>query len=483
MDTCVNKLMIKQNSKDNKLYQTQTFTVPEHVESIAIRVEASVKAWLTCMVYDEMNELRAQFMNISTPQPIIIHKEQEKTSPYTIYGNIGAGRWKADIVMIADKVVEENKEWCTVQILYNEIDTEVQSDLCAWQTPGKPIFHLADFHAKNVKENKARWYKGDFHTHTIYTDGKMTREENMVSATKQGLDFFVATDHNIIPTSWFDETDTLVIPGIEVTAPLGHYNILGANKSPFCNHRMIDMLSEEGMNKIIHDDYGDALVSINHPFLTEWKWLFKETPLASVHCLEICNDPTYSANEKATELALVAWTILLNDGHTITGIGGSDSHLKPTETYEGSDKPSLIGDPGTFVYCDHLSTEQVLLHVKQGNVTVSRGERIDFQFNDLLPGSNSDGRNGTIKAFVKTNEAVYFEWIVNGEIVKRDDAKESSYTFDFTNDDAYKWIRVDVRYEDGRFYGFTNPIYFGKKQPELKTWGELLTKMEERAND
>src|SRR5690606_21668950 len=137
-------------------------------------------------------------------------------------------------------------------------------------------------------------------------------------------------------------------------------NLISVSKSPFCNQRLKDMFSEEGMNQIINDDYGQTIISINHPFLTVWKWKFTETLLEKIDTIEICNDPTYSDNEKATELALIAWNHLLNDGYQITGIGGSDSHLKPTETYEDSDIPSLIGDPGTFVYCDQLSATNIV---------------------------------------------------------------------------------------------------------------------------
>src|SRR5690625_7534503 len=91
------------------------------------------------------------------------------------------------------------------------------------------------------------------------------------------------------------------------------------------------MYTEEGMNKILTADYGNAVISINHPFLTEWKWLLSETPLNKIDTMEIWNDPTYPYNVKATERALLAWNYLLNDGYNITGIGGSDSHFKPTE--------------------------------------------------------------------------------------------------------------------------------------------------------
>ncbi|MEH7273665.1 CehA/McbA family metallohydrolase [Neobacillus vireti] len=475
------ELVVTHDENNFLLNKGMTFNVPKDVTSISIKVNIDQPMWFSYMVYDGQKELRAQFLKGNAPQPVVIHTERGKTSPYTISGPILTGEWTLDVSIEKNEGRVYRSDLCTCIISFNE-ETNNVSDALSWQDPQSASFYLKNFQANKVFNESKKWYKGDFHTHCIYSDGKMTREENMVSAANQKLDFYVATDHNVLPTSWFDGSDILVIPGVEVSALLGHCNLISVNKSPYCNQRLRDMYTEEGMNRILKDDYGHSIVSINHPFLTEWKWKFTETPLEFIDTLEICNDPTYSYNENATEWALIAWNHLLNDGYQITGIGGSDSHMKPTETYEDSKEPSLIGDPGTFVYCDGLSANQVVNGLKKGNVTVSRGERIQFQIDDLISGDYCGLVEGMAKASVSTDEAIYFEWVVDGEVVTREKGNTSEYTFRY-QDDTYHWIRVDVRYEDGRFYGFANPIFFGRKEPSLTKWGQVLDLMKEIVND
>ena len=96
-----------------------------------------------------------------------------------------------------------------------------------------------------VEANQAaeKWYKGDFHTHTVYSDGKMTRERNIESAKNQKLDFFVATDHNIMTHYWPVDHEVVMFPGTELTSPLGHANFLFAEKPIFTNCGLEDMYS------------------------------------------------------------------------------------------------------------------------------------------------------------------------------------------------------------------------------------------------
>lgn len=473
------KLEIKQANDSHQLNQQHHFTVPKNVQSVSIEVKNEQYMWLTYIIHDQQ-KVRGQFLKGSTPQPLIIHQEQEKSSPYTTFGVIQDGEWTLDLSIIAREEVKANNNWCTITITFNESsDINNQADLYLWQASqqSESLLHVNNDKVFNKQKG---WYKGDFHTHTTFSDGKMTREENMVSAKNQKLDFFVATDHNLVPTSWFDETEILVIPGVEVTSPvIGHFNIISTNNSPFGNNRLVDMFSEEGMNRILTDDYGDAVISINHPFLPNFKWKITKTPLEKVDAMEIWNDPTFSDNIQATELALQAWNHLLNAGYRITGIGGSDSHNKPTEIYDGSSEPSLIGDPGTFVHCKQLTAKNIVDSVKAGHVIVSRGELIQFQIEDFISGDVCNLQNGVANASVDTERSIYFEWIVDGKVVKKDKGNYSNFHFNFKDESRYHWIRIDVRNEDGSLYGFSNPIYFGEKEPTIKIWGEILQLMEE----
>lgn len=478
LDTINIELLDDSSEKEmNKIF---AFDVAGSVQTISLQLYNTKNIWGTYLVYDSIGQLRAQYLTGKTPQPVIIHEQQKQASPYTISGPIVAGTWTIDFV--ATIIPQEKIENPFLEVQFNTEKNNQSENELYWNQQDASGLLLSTSNSGQLVNSEARWYKGDFHTHTIYSDGQMTREENMGSAKNQQLDFFVATDHNIVPTSWVNDPSILVLPGIEVTAPHGHFNIINTNTSPFIENRLEDMLTEEGMNKIINSHYGNAIISINHPFLTEWKWLFENTPLYIVDTLEIWNDPSYPANPEATEWALTAWDILIKDGHKITGIGGSDSHLKPNERYEGSKEASIIGDPGTFVYCEGLSTNNLIDAVKKGHVFVSRGEKIDFKLGSFIAGDQCDLQTGNVEAIVHSEEPLEIEWIVDGEIASSEKGNQSSFEFDWKND-SYHYIRVNVRKENGTLYGFTNPIYFNEKRPTINTWGQLLNLMKVHLED
>lgn len=78
-------------------------------------------------------------------------------------------------------------------------------------------------------------------------------------------------------------------------------------------------------------------------------------------------------------LALKLWDLLWKDGYKIRGIGGSDSHMLPSETYAESDKPSVIGDPCTYVLAQGLPAAETLEGVSKGHVYVSREVELDIR--------------------------------------------------------------------------------------------------------
>ena len=468
---------VKSEKTGTYLDRDYVINVQNEIESLYIDVHVSKGVWATCMIYDPNNYLRGQLLLTGDARSILIHKQAHKSNPYTVPGEIYEGEWRINVSFLCNENIEAGGIWGECAVYANElVPGTVKLDKWNWTDEKKSSFQLTLYQSEEVYQHEKRWYKGDFHTHTTFTDGEMSREENVGMAKKQQLDFFVATDHNIVPTSWYDKTDMLVIPGTEVTSPLGHFNIINPNTSPFAKCKVSDMYEEKGTNKIINQNYGDALVSINHPFLKGCPWIYEETVIEHIDTLEIINDPTYPDNRVATEKALIAWNVLLNDGHQITGIGGSDSHLRPTDTYEGSTEPSLMGDPGTYVYCAQLSAKQLMDSVRKGNVIVSRGGFIHFTDGHCLPGEESVLFKGILSVEVETEDAIYIEWIVDGEIKKRAYTNVHTYPFHFSETE-YHWIRVDIRNTDGTLYGFSNPIYFGKKEPKIHKWKEVLEKM------
>ncbi|WP_445450367.1 CehA/McbA family metallohydrolase [Enterococcus faecalis] len=469
----------RENSNHNILYKSFKLVLAPSTVALEITVFTVGDVWCSYILYDGNGNIRGEYIGTSTPQPVIV-TENAQFSPNTISGSFGSAPWCLEVCGI----MKENTslEKIKIEIEVTEKDKDQLKNLeeslhteNPWYSIEQGVFELTYENPQNTKE-ETKWYRGDFHTHTIYSDGKMSREENLIQAEKMGLDFFTATDHNIVPTSWPPSTEVLVIPGVEITSPHGHYNQIGVRSSPFQDKGFLLLQSTESLAESFEKkETQHHLNSINHPFLGEWKWLAGETNLNQVDAIEIWNDPTYHSNPDATEKALLAWDQVLSDGYKITGIGGSDSHLRPEDRYSEAELPSLIGDPSTYVFSEKLDIPSIISHVKAGNVWVSRFDcKIDFSVDGQIAGSRLPYQD-QVTAFAKVTgiDACTIEWIINGEIKDIEKASESQRSFEFA-EDSYYYIRITIRDLEGELIGFTNPVYFGEKQPSLTYWRELV---------
>lgn len=327
-----------------------------------------------------------------------------------------------------------------------------------------------DIYKDRVLCDDEKWYAGDFHTHTFYSDGKLSREENLIVANMRDLDFITPTEHNVFHKTW-PESNLLIVPGMEFTSTLGHFNIIFSEISSLKKGELREFQTEDDFTKLLKSYADKGIVSLNHPFLAPWELKMGDFDLNNIITMEIINDPTYEDNHKANEMSLKAWSIMLNDGYKVVGIGGSDSHNIPQETYENSLFPSLIGDPKTWIYSKSLSKKDLKQALLDGKVSVSREDVIELQQN---------GNKFYAEVYRKNyhKSKLKIQWIVDGKIVK--EIPSNTDFFEYNPGEEYSWIRVDVRTEEDLLYGFTNPIIFNKemkKNHELSTWNDLLDKM------
>ena len=315
-----------------------------------------------------------------------------------------------------------------------------------------------------IKCREEKWYAGDFHTHTFYSDGKLSQEENIEVAKKRGLSFFSPTDHNFNQTK-FPDTDLLIIEGTEITSKFGHVNVFFTNNSIFEKYSIKGLNTEDWMLEVLKELRGE-IYSINHPFMDTYEFLVGEYSLEDLKFMEIINDPTYMTSIDAMEKALKAWDILLKNGYEVYGIGGSDSHLYPHEKYENADYPSLLGDPKTFIHAKNLSKDEIKRSMLAGKISVSREKLLelkkigDSEFSMKLEENTFHGKK------------LHIELIVDGEIFK---TYEDNVKVNLDLDENYHYVRANVRCEDKELYGFTNPYFYNlkKSQKKIKTWKEL----------
>lgn len=455
------KITIDSNAYEPTVESQKFEVMDDKSEQLEIIIETNNPAWIQIFIKKDGKSIGQSLLTHQQNERIIlIGRKNQLTSPTFEPQASLKGNWeitymaKPHFPKSCDVVIHVNEQIESVEDTESEID----------------IFEEC---SKDIKG----WVKGDFHTHTNLSDGKMSRTENIAIAKKQNLDFFFTTEHNVITRRWPKDEDMIIFPGIELTSDvLGHCNYLGVSRDLFSESEYEMMVEETGMLEIIQNNQDNGILSINHPYLKPWEWN-TDLPLNMVTSLEVMNDPTYSDNTEATKEAFHLWTRLWNKGIKITGIGGSDSHLRPDEFYPGANLSSLIGDPGTYVYVEHLSQKNVLDAVKKGHTKISRIGEIDLKSKDkqnILPGEQLNPSIKHFEILLPDNKEEYkIDWVFDGEIIKTEHTSEQSEIQIETLDEKFHWLRADIKIGNEIVATF-NPVYWNDKEPEVFMLKEVL---------
>lgn len=346
-----------------------------------------------------------------------------------------------------------------------------------------------------VLRPQAGWYRGDFHTHTNFSDGFYSPPDLLEAARAAGLDFFAITDHNTIAAypEFGDMTDVLVIPGLEVTLEeAGHFNIFGLADQfdwlaelcvwPDRLHTLTGIYNTP--TQLMQQTAAQGLLnSINHPLLPPWAWLDQATHLTHLHCLEIWNDPSWPDNKRANPEAVTLWTELLNAGYRLTAIGGSDFHT-PTPKPDQLKPAERLGLPSTYVFADNLSGAAILAGLRQRRAYVSMGPQVSFQARlngqiypvgaDLGQQTGELAIEATIMAAPSTALA---RFVNNGRVVLELPIEAEQTRLSYlaqANPTQADWYRLDVWDQNGLALLVANPIFVGPRlKPSRHTYGEF----------
>ncbi|WP_433014403.1 CehA/McbA family metallohydrolase [Kribbella sp. CA-294648] len=171
-----------------------------------------------------------------------------------------------------------------------------------------------------------RWVAGDFHAHSLHSDGSTPVANLAALAVSAGLDVMAITDHNTVAhQSELSEVGRQfgigLIPGQEVTTDTGHANAFGGIGAIDFRRPASYWVSEVAGR--------GGLLSINHPLGGDCSWRYplpEHPPLAEVW---------HSSWLDHTWGGPIAWWQAWGLGNT-TPIGGSDFHNPSSLTLPGT---------------------------------------------------------------------------------------------------------------------------------------------------
>ncbi|TDD48297.1 histidinol phosphatase [Kribbella antibiotica] len=178
-----------------------------------------------------------------------------------------------------------------------------------------------------------RWIAGDFHAHSLHSDGATPIANLAAMGVSAGLDVLAITDHNTIAhhaelPGLSDRFGIGLIPGQEVTTDTGHANAFGHLSAIDFRRPASTWVSEVARQ--------GGLLSINHPLGGDCSWrqpLTEHPPLA-----EIWHSSWLDHHWGGPIAWWQSW------GLNTIPIGGSDWH--------NSTSPTPIGTPTTWLAVD-----------------------------------------------------------------------------------------------------------------------------------
>jgi hypothetical protein len=306
------------------------------------------------------------------------------------------------------------------------------------------------------------WYRGDFHTHTIHSDGDWDVADLVAFALDNRLDFITLSDHNTVtglrPFERACPESLLPICGIELTTFWGHALALGRRE-------WVDWRIEPGRREMAQvvaevEAQGGLFViahpeAIGDPYCTGCNWLYPDVRPGAARVVEVWNSPWYSIshNEAGLELAF-EW---MSRGLRMVLTAGTDRH---------DPHYPAPGHGFNTVYAEELSEVAILHAVRLGHVVLSSGPILTLSAQaagqNLMPGDSCRAQAGeTIHISAEWDSCPpgsRLDLVVDGE--KRETTTGGpSASWDLPG--GYTgWALLTLRDPDGEMLALTNPIYF-----------------------
>ena len=292
----------------------------------------------------------------------------------------------------------------------------------------------------NPFKHPGQWYRGNTHSHSTESDGKLPMAERFAAYREAGYDFLVLTDHRKVnDVSTYSDDGFLAISGSEVhpNNPYGGdtYHIVGINL-----HERINC-AELHPNAVIEEikrQGGEAVLC--HPY---WcgHTLLDYLPLSGYFAVEVYNDTCMGIGKGFSEQA---WDDLLDRGGPVFGIAADDAHGTEHDCFHG----------WVMVKAPELTTDAIMTGFRTGAFYSTLGpELIDLELVD----EGEEKRSVTVKCSPAQSIVFKAQRSRGKRIVAPEGETLTEETYEVPS--SVKYVRVEITDENGK-KAWSNPFFF-----------------------
>ena len=213
----------------------------------------------------------------------------------------------------------------------------------------------------NPFQCEGEWLKGNLHTHTTRSDGRLTPQERVAAYEDRGYDFLALTDHDVLADlEALEASRLLLIRGMEVCAdnPTGGptFHLVGLGLPE--RFRLPASRDAQAVIDAFNDAGGRAVVA--HPYWCGQSIKDLEA-LAGFLGVEVFNTTCLRGIGKGT--SSVQWDDLLTQHKHILGLAVDDAHGATRDAFQG----------WIVARCRERSAEAVMAAIANGQFYATRG--------------------------------------------------------------------------------------------------------------
>ncbi len=301
--------------------------------------------------------------------------------------------------------------------------------------------------AFSVFDANNSWYRGNLHTHSTVSDGRLSPQDVVQLYRSRGWDFLAFTEHSRMTRfTELSTADFLVLPGVEIHAdidkPVRCHHAVGIGADTAAAPHLQTLADARSKNCAGGQEIIDSLRSHGYfPIYCHPEWSRVEwDDIRHLHGYEAMEIFNYSSfMEDNTGYSLSHWDAALRSGRRVWGVASDDCHHRQEDQCGG----------WVMVNAPELSAAAILQALRLGRFYASSGPSIHkLTYNQ-----------GTVEVHCSPVRAVHFvTYEERGGAVRAANGEDvTTAAFALSGKETY--VRVECVAADGTT-AWSNPIFF-----------------------